>query len=279
MEMQGTAGDLCVDLPDGDDTNGNELRLAPCIGGNSQHFFFFSKGTLVHGPSSKCIDGGDLADNSPLLLWDCNDGDQQMISYDQDAGGIYSGADNSRCVEAEGAFAGARLRWWTCDGRGSQIWTFDSAQFTLYANSDVVMAASIYSQETGKCWDVPDSNAGDGQVVQLGDCVGSSNQGWVWQDSTITSGLELRQCLDMPGGDSTDGRWLALWQCNGSPQQEWALDDSTGRIFQLGSTKCIDVDPWYGDAEHGHLMVYECNGADSQSFAIASGGDMRGLTV
>jgi hypothetical protein len=260
-------GDMCLDLPIGDTSDGSKLEIFDCIGGDSQQFAFDAHGWLKHVPSGKCLDGSDFGDDAPPMIWECYGGEQQKISYDADAGRIYSG---TRCLEISAAGSGAGLRWRECDDSMPQFFTWDSDNSLIYANSNAAGAVAIFSNQDGRCWEVPDSAAGDSQVIQLMDCVGSSNQGWVWQGASITTGLDLRMCLDIPGGDDADGNWLALYQCTGAPQQMWAYDDSVGRIYRPDTNKCADVDTSDGSGV-GHLMVFECNGADSQSFGTAGG--------
>lgn len=259
--------DLCLDLPGGDVTNGNELQIYDCMGGESQMFSFDAHGILLHSPSGKCIAAG-LQEDFPFVIWDCVDGDSsQLWTFDSDAGRFYNGADNSWCAEVVSAGAGSPVHVRLCDGSKSQFWTWDSDNSLVYANTEVVHAVAVYSQMDGTCWDVPDAAAGDGQVIFLNTCAGTPSQGWVWQDGSVTTGLDLKMCVDLPGADDANGNWLALYQCTGAPQQQWALDDSVGRIYMQNSAKCVDV-----ERASAHLMIWDCLDADSQSFAIATAG-------
>lgn len=131
FQIHSTASMLCVDLPDGDTTNGALLWTWECSGMANQQFSF-SDGQLVYLPdTSKCVDllGGDTTNGNLLGLWDCYNGDSQLWGFDPDMGTIYLASsvesDATKCAQISGSNAGDNLAIWDCNGAQDQVWTLD----------------------------------------------------------------------------------------------------------------------------------------------------------
>jgi len=75
----------CVDLVDGNLTNGNKLQIWDCNGSPSQNWYYEIGGT--HGmlksglDNSKCVDFGDIQEGTDIKIWDCNAEKQQDIFW------------------------------------------------------------------------------------------------------------------------------------------------------------------------------------------------------
>lgn len=259
------AGDVCLDLPDGDTSNGNKLQLWSCTGGETQGWFFDdNSGALVYAADTTvCADAGDMFYTRDLVVWQCNGSPQQAMAYEQ---GAWHNNDN--CIEAQSALPGGAVQVWRCDDtRGQQGWTNDFDNGIMYSN--IPFALAVWSTTNGKCWDIPGSDFVQSQYLQLWDCGGGvDNQGWLWDGSQIRAAADLRICLDLPGGDTTSGNKLWLWQCNGSPSQEWGYNSDDGSIYSVNSNACIDV---MNSADDGdNLMIWECNGLEKQQWSMSS---------
>lgn len=259
------AGDVCLDLPDGDTTNGNFVQLWACSGGSTQQWKFddSSRALVYAADTTVCADAGDMFYTRDLVVWQCNGSPQQDMTYDQGAW-----LNNGNCFEAQSALPGGRVQVWKCDdARGQQGWTNDYMNSMIYSN--VPFALAVWSTTNGKCWDIPGSVFVQSQNVQVWDCGGGvDNQGWLWDGSRIRAAADLRICLDLPGGDTTNGNHLWLWQCNGSPSQDWGYNSDAGSIYSVNSDSCIDV---LNSADDGdNLMIWDCNGLEKQQWSMSS---------
>jgi len=110
----------CLDLPGGDDTNGNKLQLWDCTGASNQQWHFADGRLYLVQNSNKCVDlpGNDYTNGNQLEIWDCNDQPQQQWEYDPTMGTVYlaSSSDASKCVDANqgGQVNGAAAQIWDC---------------------------------------------------------------------------------------------------------------------------------------------------------------------
>ncbi|MEE1783533.1 ricin-type beta-trefoil lectin domain protein [Streptomyces sp. SP17BM10] len=114
-----------------------------------------------------------------------------------------------RCVDDAGDATanGTRVQLWTCNGGGSQIWTFANGTLT----------------HGGKCLDVTGQGVVNGTPVELWDCNAGANQQWTPRpDGTLTS-TQSGRCLDDPAFATSDGTRLEIWDCNAGDNQRWTL--------------------------------------------------------
>jgi hypothetical protein len=122
---------LCLDVPGGDASNGNQLWLWECNGAESQRWLYDNWQIRYAPDESKCIDAGDMSDGTQMYLWECNGQPQQTWGYDSDASTAYL-ADTSICLDYYGDWEsnGQPLHVWECTGDWNQQWSlWDS--FTL----------------------------------------------------------------------------------------------------------------------------------------------------
>jgi len=126
--LQSTASGLCLDLPDGDTTNGNLLWVWDCYGGEPQQWAFQDNQLVYLPDTSKCVDliGGDTTNGNRLAIWDCYGGESQQWGFDSDYGTMYlasSGHDASKCGFSE-SYQGGIVAIWDCNSdEETQIWT------------------------------------------------------------------------------------------------------------------------------------------------------------
>jgi hypothetical protein len=136
----------CMDLTNGDVTNGTKIQLWDCNGGQSggrnqpgpnQHWLKFGPpGGAVYSVrpalnTSKCLDlpGLQTANGTPLQIWDCNGGPNQqwvpdpVYNYLQGYGG--------KCVEAPGFqnANGTILDYWDCNKGSNQQFYLGTYQY------------------------------------------------------------------------------------------------------------------------------------------------------
>merc|ERR1711971_1306211 len=79
-----TANDQkCIDLSNGELSNGNTIEVWTCNTVGANQNWFYSEGSIRSGrDQSKCIDMGDMKQGTKLQIWDCNGQPQQLVNYD-----------------------------------------------------------------------------------------------------------------------------------------------------------------------------------------------------
>jgi lysophospholipase L1-like esterase len=111
---------------------------------------------------------------------------------------------------------------------------------------------------SGRCLDVPNSNAANGTQPIIWDCSGRSNQQWTVDGQTIRS---LGKCLDSPTG-ATAGAKVQIWDCNGAANQRWSIN-ANGTISNAQSGLCLDVNG-HATANGSVVILWTCTAAANQ---------------
>src|SRR4029453_19146357 len=114
---------------------------------------------------------------------------------------------------------------------------------------------------SGRCLDLPGSNAANGTQPQLWDCHGGANQQWTVTGQTVRS---LGKCLDAPL-NATAGAKAQLWDCNGGANQQWTVN-ADGTIRGTQSGLCLDVD--HNLTANGTVvLLWTCSAAANQRWS------------
>ena len=112
----------CIDLPWNDSTNGNQLQLWNCHGGEAQEFSYIPTTLQIkHLPSNKCVDlHANIRDNgNKIQLWDCHSGDNQQWKRD---GNLFKLNNTNKCIDIPGGDLkqGNKLQLWDCNNTQAQ---------------------------------------------------------------------------------------------------------------------------------------------------------------
>jgi hypothetical protein len=97
-------------------------------------------------------------------------------------------------------------------------------------------SGALANTGSGRCLDVPNSNATNGTQPVIWDCSGAANQRWTANGQALQS---LGKCLDSPT-DATAGTKAQLWDCTGGANQRWNRN-ANGTISNAASGLCLDV--------------------------------------
>jgi hypothetical protein len=172
--------ELCLDVPGGDLTNGNQLQMWPCNGLATQYWVFETGSNRIKAASdlNKCVDAGDLSSSSRLMIWDCNDHETQDFGYDVDAKCLYlsSSGDASLCVDLAGAsLTGAKVQVWECN----QCW---NQQIQAYGPVSLSSAKLDFTLESAvrDCPPAPSSISSDNVFPEDHCAYDSSHGDVVW---------------------------------------------------------------------------------------------------
>ncbi|MEU7871950.1 RICIN domain-containing protein, partial [Dactylosporangium sp. NPDC049140] len=117
---------------------------------------------------------------------------------------------------------------------------------------------ALVGAASGRCLDVPGSNAANGTQPIIWDCHGTANQQWTISGLTIRA---LGKCLDAPL-NGTAGVKAQLWDCSGATNQQWTLV-ADGSIRNGQSGLCLDVSG-AGTANNTPVLLWTCTGAANQ---------------
>jgi lysophospholipase L1-like esterase len=119
-------------------------------------------------------------------------------------------------------------------------------------------AGTLVSAASGRCLDLPNSNAANGTQPVIWDCNGGANQRWTFNGPAIQA---LGKCLDAPI-NATAGAKVQLWDCNGGTNQQWTLNGD-GSVRDARSGLCLDVDHNL-TANGTAVLLWTCTAATNQ---------------
>jgi len=70
------SGSKCLDVPNGNTTNGVKLQVWDCVEGNTNQLFIESQVRIAWANKNKCLDltNGVFTLGAPIQIWDCIDG-------------------------------------------------------------------------------------------------------------------------------------------------------------------------------------------------------------
>lgn len=127
------ASGKCIDVENGDVSNGNHVIVSNCDGGDSQGWWFDGWTLVAASNNDMCVDivAGDISCANTLQLWECNGLPQQSFGYDESINSIYaaSSTDASLCLDAQngGNMDGSPVWLWDCNQLGNQIFDVSRA--------------------------------------------------------------------------------------------------------------------------------------------------------
>jgi hypothetical protein len=121
--IRGVGSNRCLEVPNSSMTNGVQMDIWDCNGGNNQSWTYTSAKELrVYG--NKCLDvaGAATAAGTKVELWDCNGGSNQQ--WNLNSNGTITGVGSGICLDVtSGATAnGTKVEIWTCNGGANQQW-------------------------------------------------------------------------------------------------------------------------------------------------------------
>jgi hypothetical protein len=121
--------------------------------------------------SGKCVDvqGGDIADGTAIVQWDCHGGDNQLWSF-QSVAGYYEVVSkvSGKCLDVQEASQAndTIVLQWSCYGGDNQLWS-------------VQRVGDYYrfvAKHSGKCLDVRGADPSNGVALIQWDCANTDNQ-------------------------------------------------------------------------------------------------------
>jgi Ricin-type beta-trefoil lectin domain len=138
----------------------------------------------------------------------------------------------------------------------------------------IVHSGTILNPASNLCLDLRDSNANDGNNVQLGAC---TNMTASWDVVDLGGEYALinratRQVADVGGGNTNDGANIQQYTWNNSGAQRWRIESLTNGAFQIinqNSGKCVDI---ASNATNigANVQQWRCHGQGNQQWRIGN---------
>ncbi|WP_182876315.1 ThuA domain-containing protein [Microbispora sp. H10670] len=120
--LRGVASGRCLDVNGASQSNGAQVLIWDCNGGNNQKWTSTSATELrVYG--NKCLDvnGGGTANGTAVIIWDCNGQNNQKWRFNSD--GSITAVGANKCLDVSGTANGTKAQIYTCNGQNNQKWT------------------------------------------------------------------------------------------------------------------------------------------------------------
>ncbi|WP_182909857.1 ThuA domain-containing protein [Microbispora sp. H13382] len=120
--LRGVASNRCLDVNGASQSNGAQVLIWDCNGGNNQKWTSTSASELrVYG--NKCLDvnGGGTANGTAVIIWDCNGQNNQKWRFNSD--GSITAVGANKCLDVSGTANGTKAQIYTCNGQNNQKWT------------------------------------------------------------------------------------------------------------------------------------------------------------
>lgn len=210
----------CVNLPNGDTSNGIKPTLWDCNGTTSQQFYFNGdEGTIKSlKDTNKCLDipGGNAKSKQSLQLWQCNGTKPQKFTYN-DSNGTFSSQSNPKlCLDFSGGEIknNSIIELNECNGSDSQSFNMEQSYglrsdltCTKRTPSRVADCPPGYTNNGATCGRGADTiNIGAGRVA---DCPpGYTNQG-TWCQMSAPGGIG--RVADCPRNYTNMGATCTNW--------------------------------------------------------------------
>jgi hypothetical protein len=253
-------GNMCLDLPNGNTTNGTNVQLYYCNGAKAQEWILDSAGYIHYGDNyNKCLDaeGPSSANGTAIQIWDCKPGLANQ-KWTEGLGDytIRTNQDISKCIDVKSAnpAPGTKIQLYDCNGTDAQKWA--AAGNDSWAG---FIISTLGAQDM--CLDLPNGNTANGTALQLYSCANVEAQQWILEDDGhIHYSGDYHKCLDARGPSSANGTIIQLWDCiPGQANQVWIIDYKKGTIqTSQNSGQCIDV-KGASTANHAPIQLWGCN--------------------
>ena len=249
---------LCVENQGHQHTNGNDIQMWTCNGGDNQQWEPTPASELrLKENTAFCLDNkngyGGLKKGNAVNLWECNGSQAQKWTV-KSGGSIALEEFPDWCLRAGGM--GDTLVLWECNDPTVPATHFDIRSLPFEIKLDI---------SENKCLDNNGGFAEDGNNINIWECNGHDSQTWAMtHDGSISLYANPEKCIDNQNGSLELGNNIALWECNGSQGQQWRLTE-TG-LFVLSASPSWCMDNHDGTIEDGNnIALWQCNPASKNA--------------
>lgn len=233
-ELNLSHNNKCLDVEGGATSNGTNVALWDCHGGDNQKWTMDDAGRMrpKHAPNM-CLDiqgDNDEVDRN-IFIWDCND--PTVPTWRTINGNIYAYTTNVVITSGSGA-------------TGSNVYTDRPAQTSnkiWYFGARTPVYHEVKVGNSNKCLDFEGSIPANGLKAEVWGCASVDWQKWRYEVTTgqIKNKADPSYCLDN-GGSNEDGSRLILYRCaNDNMNQKFDVDGFSIRSRSSGGSKAVDA--------------------------------------
>ncbi|ACU35798.1 ricin-type beta-trefoil lectin domain protein [Actinosynnema pretiosum subsp. pretiosum] len=235
----------------------------------------YSGGNVVVAGSQEAGVGATICRSGRTTGWRCGTIQAKNVTVNY-GGRIVNGlVSTTACAEggdsggavlsgnqAQGVTSGAGGN---CSNGGTSVYQplkpiLSAYGLTLTTNGGGGSGTKIIGHQN-RCVDVPNSNAKDGQRLQVWDCNGTNAQNWTFAgDGTVRA---FGMCMDVAWGSRDNGAAIQLATCSGNPAQQFVLSGA-GDLVNPQANKCVDITGSWGSGSA--LQQWECTGKSNQKW-------------
>lgn len=108
-------------------------------------------------------------------------------------------------------------------GNGANIQIWDNYRGSGQLASYIPATGQILWANTGRCLDLPNNDATQGNQLRQWDCNSSPAQAWNLGAGGAITHKASGKCVDLANGNTANGTKIQLWPCNGSTAQKWLM--------------------------------------------------------
>ncbi|GAB7048198.1 hypothetical protein JCM9534A_33240 [Catenuloplanes indicus JCM 9534] len=234
----------------------------------------YNGGVATVAGSTEAAVGASVCGSGRTTGWRCGTITGKNVTVNYSGQLVYGLVSSSACAQpgdSGGAFLSGNQAQGVTSGAGGDC---ASGGTTVYQPVNEILSRYGLSLTTtggggnrliglaNKCIDVPNSNAVDGQFLQLWTCNGTGAQNWAWPGDGTVRALGL--CMDVAWGSTANGAVIQLARCSGNPAQQWVLSGA-GDLVNPQANKCVDVVDW-NTADGARLILFDCHGGANQKW-------------
>ena len=117
------------------------------------------------------------------------------------------------------------------------------------------------------CLDVAGFGQDNGNIVQMWDCNGATNQKIKLDDKSRLVFNHSQKCLDVGGSSTSNGADILQWDCSDGDNQKWTLDDKGQLRPRHAPWKCLDVEGYNTNAG-ARVSLYDCGDTVNQKWFV-----------
>ena len=277
----------CIDLPQGDTTNGARTILSVCDVVESSQQWLIGDNGQVH-PSldqAKCLKVSEFAAGTPIEIDDCDVNDSSQFWTFMSNGEIRSQQRSYYCIDANEA--GSELTLWACDNSSDQYWTTvrrisssPSISPSSSSSSSLLPTAFPTSTNTGTnyniimirsshnsfCINLPLSNTTNDSLITLSSCdEAETSQNWYFDEyGHIHSSVDGSKCLNVQGTNFMVGMPIVINDCDGTDNtQLWEIASDGTLRSRKNSMYCMD-----GNDLGGQIVLWVCDQTSDQYWTV-----------
>jgi len=221
-ELLGKQSNKCLDVKANSTTNGTQLEIFTCTGGNNQAWSWngatsvkpptgtTNSGTVVSNlkfgstTTNLCMANANnkVANGNPVVTAKCAPSDKAQQWVGKSDGTIQIKTNTKYCLDvtnkktADNSTVGISA----CNGQTNQQWNF-----TTIANGAAKGLTQLVGKQSGKCLDITKASTAGGTHLEIYHCTGGKNQAWSWNTSGVASGGG-----SSGGGGTTTTKWAYL---------------------------------------------------------------------